>query len=312
MRFLPLVLAFTIPACVDSVDEAPADLLGETSAELGIGPTVLTFYQHANLTGTTYQVSLSALDANERIRLISKPDVEAAGLLSRVSAVRLKCGARDARVVLSSAYNASNTSFSAWSHVGGGGGTINCAAGQTVTVNLHTSKPELADRVASAFLVTHASNAGFINFTDYFESAWGVALDQLPSAATPGRTDLWLSTTRTFRIRQHLTIDHWACTERGAVFEYAVRIADDGTFTASVVDSYVDYGFGDLWDCRNKMKATLDAAVLGAAGDLEQGLEDLVAFLAPDHLRYYFVPDVNLTAFDLYYRAAADVPVNHL
>jgi hypothetical protein len=305
---LPVVLV--LAACVDQPEAEPE--LGESTSELGIGPTVLTFYQHGNLTGTTYSVSLSSLDINERTRLISKPDVEAAGLLGRTSVVRLKCGARNARVVLFDSYNASNTSFSAWSHLGGDGGTINCVSGQTVTVNLHTSFPGLADQVASAFLVTHAAGADHINFTDYFESAWDVALDELPSAATPTRTDIWLSTTRQFRIRQYLTIDHWACTKRSAVFEYRVTMNADATFDAIVTDSYVDYGFGDLWNCRNKMQATLDASIAGAIDDLEDGLDQLVSFLAPDHPRYYFVPDVHLTSFDLFFRVEPTGPVNHL
>ncbi len=312
MRLLPvfpLLLALTNPACVDQPE---LDQLDETSSELGLGPTVLTFYQHASLTGTTYQVSLSAIDVNERTKLVSKPDVEAAGLLGRVSAVRLKCGARDARVVLFDAYNASNTSFSAWSHLGGDGGTIECVAGQTVTINLHDRFPGLADQVASAFLVIHATNPGHINFSDYFESAWGVALDELPSNATPTRTDLWLESTTKFRIRQYLKIDHWACTERGAVFEYRVTMNANQTFSAVVTDSYVDYGFGDLWDCRNKMKATLDASIAGATDDLEDGLADLVRFLAAGHARYYFVPSVHLTSFDLFYGADDLSPGNSL
>lgn len=305
-----LSLALAIPSC--TVD-APVDdeLLGETASELGIGPTVLTFYESSNFTGRSYQVSLSALDANERIRLISKPDIEAALLLSKVSSVRLKCGARDARVVLFTAHNASNTSFSAWSHTGGSGGSINCVSGQTVSVNLHTSKPELADRVGSAFLVTHASNAGNFNFTDYFGPAWEVALEDLPSAATPGRTDMWLESTTRFRIRQYLTIDHWACTARSAVFEYRVTMNSNRTFTATVTDSYVDSGFGDLWDCKNKMQATLDSSIAGATDDLEQGLADLVGLMAPGHDRYYFVPDVRLNIFDVFHGDSDDL-VNKL
>jgi len=313
MRFLvPVLFASLSTACVDVATDDDLTL-DESTSELGIGPTVVTFYQHASLTGATYSVSLSSPDVNERTRLISKPDLEAAGMLGRTSAVRLKCGSRSARVVLFDSHNASNTTFSAWNHLGGDGGTINCASGQTVTINLHDRFPGVADQVASAFLVTHAATPGHINFTEYFESAWDVALDELPSSATPTRTDIWLSTTRQFRIRQYLRIDHWACTARSAVFEYRVSMASDATFSAIVTDSYVDYGFGDLWDCRNKMQASLDASIAGARADLEQGLEDLVAFLAPDHARYYFVPDVHLSAFDLFFGAdPATGPVNHL
>ncbi|MBA2544953.1 MAG: hypothetical protein H0V17_35245 [Deltaproteobacteria bacterium] len=314
MRLLLVPALFALStACVDVPDDEAALELDEATSELGIGPTVLTFYQHASLTGTTYSVSLSSPDVNERTKLISKPDIEAAGLLGRTSAVRLKCGSRDARVVLFDSHNMSNTSFSAWNHLGGDGGTVSCVSGQTVTINLHDRFPGVADQVASAFLVTHATAPGRINFTDYFESAWGVAMDNLPSAATPTRTDIWLSTTRQFRIRQFLDIDHWACTERGAVFEYRVTLDSDGTFSAIVTDSYVDYGFGDLWDCRNKMQATLDSSLAGARVDLEAGLDELVGFLAPDHTRYYFVPNVRLTAFDLFYGAdPVEGPVNHL
>lgn len=64
-----LVLACSLhAACL--TDE---NLESSTSSELGIGPTALTFYQHASLTGATYTVSLS-----ERVRLVARADVNRA------------------------------------------------------------------------------------------------------------------------------------------------------------------------------------------------------------------------------------------
>lgn len=303
MRSLVLAVSFaSLTACVDTADSIDGVDLGETESAIGIGPTVLTFYESANWTGASYSVELAgATDGTERIKLISKPDITTAGLLGKISSVRLKCGPRDARVVLFNSYNASNTSFAAWDHLGGVGATINCTAGLTKSVNLHTSYPSLADKVGSAFLTTHAADAININFMDYFESAWAVALDELPSNATPTDSDIWMTTTKKFEIRQYLDIDYWACTKRGAVFEYSVTMHDDGTFSASIVDTYVDYGTGDAWGCHDDMLASLKSGLTKATPKLTSGLQQLVDFLAPDENHLYFVPDVHLWSFDLFY-----------
>ena len=306
MRCFPVaLLPLALAGCLTAEDEHDVDpaLESETASELGFGPTTLTFYQHANLTGTTYTTSLSSPDLEERIRLIARPDVEAAGLLGRISAVRLRCGTREARVVLFDAYNLSNTSFASWSYIGGSSTRIECLPGQTVTVNLHEQAPALADRVASAFLVHHAKDVGYQNFSTVINTFWQVALQELPSEATATGTEWRLTTTRTFRLRQRLRIDHWACTERNALFEYSVRMNEDHTFTATVTDTYVDYGFGDSLGCRDKIKSTLDAAVSSARTKVEDGLRYYIRFFVPGHARYYFVPDGSLREFDLFYGA---------
>jgi hypothetical protein len=300
MRSL-LLASILIAGCV--ADEADVDL-DETSSDLLTGPTVLSFYESSNATGRTLSVSLASVDDNELIKLVSKPDIETAGLLGKVSAVRLSCRQRPARVVLFDAYNASNTSFSSWSHTGGRTALIECSPYQTVTVNLHTNFPDLADRVGSAFLVNHAVRHGLVDyFLATFQSAWDVELDDMPDGVTPGRTYMWMSTSHRFHIRQFLTIDSWACTARGAVFEYSILMRDDETFSVSVTDSYVNYGFGDAWSCRDTMKAKLDDSIRRSSTDLAAGLHDLLHAFAPDHARYYFVPRASLASFDLFYGA---------
>ena len=290
-----------LTACV--ADEAQFDETSSEITKIG-GPTTLTFYQHGSFVGTSHTVTLGSTDDFERLRLVPISEIAAADLENRISAVRLRCGDRAARVVIFERKNQGSETFSTWDHLSNGDGrTISCQPYQTTTVQLGTVEPELNDNVGSALLVTHARAVDHFNFTDFFESAWATALDQLPSEATPNGTDIWLTSTRSFSIRQRLKIDHWACTERGAVFEYSVRLMTDNTFRATVTDSYVDYGLGDLWDCRDKMKATLDSALAGARDDLEESLETAIDFLAPDHPRYYFVPDQGLRWFDMFYGA---------
>ena len=305
MHKLPVVLFLPLFAACVADEPEPEPETAEIDSAVLLGPTTLTFYQNAGLTGATLAVTLSSPDDNERIRLVSKPDIEAAGLLGQISAVRLRCGARDGRVVLFESWNQSNTDFTNWDRYADAnrGGTINCVAGQTVIVNLHEQFPLIADDVGSAFVTTHARDVSRFRFTDNFEQAWGGVLDNLQDGASAERTHIWLTTTRTFRIRQYLTLDHAACSERGAVFEYLVRLTSSNTFTVLVTDSYVDYGFGDLWGCHDMMKADLDASISDGTDDLEVGLAALVDAFAPDHERYYWIPDRSLRHFDMFFGA---------
>ena len=311
MKTVCIAPILLLAGCLDAAETSDAPELAESASELNLlGNTRLTFYQHADQTGTTFSVELPAIDEYERIRLIPKPEIESAGLLSRISAVRLRCGNRDARVVLMTNYNQSSTDFSTWNHYGGVGRTINCRVGQTVVVNLHEGIPNLGDRVGSAFLVTHAENVDQFAFSDQLQQVWQTAIAGFPSGASHNSTEYWLTSTRRFHIREYLTIDHWACTSRGAVFEYAVQLNYDATFRVTVTDSYVDYGFGDSWGCRDKMKAKLDASIAASRDELAEGLHGVVQFFTAGipHDRYYLVPDVSLRNFDMYY--GADAPVN--
>ncbi|HEY5947501.1 MAG TPA: hypothetical protein VIV40_18485, partial [Kofleriaceae bacterium] len=220
-----LLLLPLFSACVD--DAADVEETSEIDSDLSFGSTTLTLYENANFTGATYTTTLAGSGDNETIKLLSKPDVQAAGLLGRVSAVQLRCGTRDAQVSLFDAYNPSNTSFANWSYLGGHGAFIHCSAGQSVAVNLHTQFPAVADRVASAILVTHAREVGNVGFGDLFETAWQGSLESLPSSVNADRTDIWLTSMRTFKVRQYLTLDQLPCPALGAIFELQVRLLDD-------------------------------------------------------------------------------------
>jgi hypothetical protein len=105
---------------------------------------------------------------------------------------------------------------------------------------------------------------------------------------------------RRFTVRQGLVLDDWKCGDRLAEMVLAARLLDDGSFSVTVVSTYVDTGWGDSWGCRDKMWNALDAAALDTAGDLELGLEKLVALTFPNHPpRYYFYPGWGVTEFDL-------------
>jgi hypothetical protein len=305
MRSISLA-SFVVPALLAGCVTSSGDL-GETDQNLLLNlPTGLSLYESANETGITYTASLAASDSGEAMQLVSTPDLTTAGLLGKVSSVRLSCGPRAARLVLFDAYNSSDTTFSDWSHALGNGATIECQPYRTTVVDLHVDFPTLADRVGSAMLVTQAANFGFKNFSLFLEPAWTASLN-LPSGATATTHQIWLSTLSRFEIRQFLTIDALECTKRGAVFEYSVEMNPDHTFTATVVDSYVDYGFGDAWGCHDTMKSKLDAALAGGRAKLQDGVKQIVDAFAPNMALYYFLPNATLTQFDLAY----EVPVTN-
>ena len=310
LSFFVLGLSTSLAGCVD--DGVEEDL-GTSTAAIG-PPTTLTLYRDADFSGTSMSVPLEAFTSDGTITLVTKPEVEAAGLLDRVSSVRLGCGPRTARVVLFDSWNDDDTSFATWSHLGGNGATIECTPFSTTSVDLHAVHPAIADRVASAILVTHGENATHDNFSDFLEPVWATALDQLPPEASPTGTTIWLSAMRRFQIRQFLSVDGGLfCPTLGAVFEYEVTIDDDGTFDASVADLYVDSSEWDPGWCRPAVESALADGLADGAVELEDGLDTLVAFLEPAaHDHYYFVPDGSLQSFDLFYAHAPVIQFSQL
>ncbi|MDQ3033698.1 MAG: hypothetical protein M3Y87_14875 [Myxococcota bacterium] len=271
----------------DELGAAEEELLF-TRVGFGDPPTRLTLFSEAGLWGTQLSVALTPNGTQETIRLITKTQVESAGLLGRVSSVRLTCGARDAHVVLFNAYNTSTT-ISEWSEFGTGR-MIYCAAGQTVDVNLHTQASGFADRVASVYFVQHARDVGELGLSWLVTTAWNAGLDDLPSGATvDGDPRLRIRSERTFDLRQDFELDSFWCEARHGHFVLRARIDDSGVWTASFVSRYVDTGTGDRWGCRSEMESALQSGGVDAAGRLAAGLNEMMDF-AGDHPRHYLIP----------------------
>lgn len=260
-------------------------------------PSTLTFYENQDFTGASYTVQVDAT-TNENVRLIPKTEIESAGMLSRVSAVRLACGTRAANVTLFDAWN-TGTSLGSWSPYSKAA-MLSCAANQVQQKNLHYDAPELADRVASVYFVGHASKSSTALFSSVVISNWNAALQELPSGATAsGGPILQLRGSSLFSLRQNLKLDDWKCGKRSAYFILNASMNQaDRTFSVTVASSYVDSGWGDSWGCRDKMKSALDSAAVDAAADLDAGLESL-AQIVGTHPRYYLFPLASLADFDI-------------
>jgi hypothetical protein len=124
---------------------------------------------------------------------------------------------------------------------------------------------------------------------------------ELPSGASAeGGPELRMTSSQRFTLTQDLRLDDWACGDRSAEIVLAAQLLSNGTFSVTVVSTYVGTGWGDAWGCRNAMWNKLDAAAPNAAEELESGLEQLVdAAFSQDTPRFYFVPAWGMTEFDL-------------
>jgi hypothetical protein len=276
---------------------AEEDLLIRGTTVFADPPTRLTVYSEAGLWGTNIDVPLTPSGTAEQIRLITKTQVEAAGLLRRISSVRLSCGARDAHVVLFNDYNTS-TSLSGWSEFGTGH-MVYCSAGQTVEVNLHTQAPGYADRVASIYFVQHAREVSELGLSWLVTSFWNASLDELPDGAEASGGPRLRLRGSSFDIRQNLRLDSFWCEERGGHFVLRATLGAGGTWTASFVSRYVDTGTGDSWGCRSEMESALESGARDAAARLAAGLNDDLMPLAGTHARHYLVPIDSMRDFSL-------------
>lgn len=260
-------------------------------------PPVLTLYSEAGLWGTSLRVATAPVGRAEQQRLIPRTEIEAAGLLGRVSSLRLACGTRDARVVLFPDYNEGTTLWT-WSPFANGH-IVDCLAGQTVNVELHSAVPALADRVSSIYFVAHTTDASELSLSWLVTSAIRAALadDPTEGASPRGNARLTLRGDRTFDIRQDFELDSAACGARPGHFVLRAQLTGS-TWTVSFVSRYVDPGLGDRWGCRSGMESALESGARGAAVDIAAGLNDLMP-LAGSHPRHYLVPNESLRDFML-------------
>ncbi|HWA74323.1 MAG TPA: hypothetical protein VG937_18390 [Polyangiaceae bacterium] len=265
----------------------------------------LVLYSEAGFYGDTLVQNAIPANNNEAVNLIRTTQIESANLYGRISSFRLVCGTRDAQVVLFADIN-NGATLHEWSEFSTGH-AFSCKANQTLLVNLHQQAPEIADRVGSIYLVSHARQAVQVGFSAFVKSNWNNALADLPDGASAdGDVQLKLDGSNSFVLRQFLTVDAWECEERGAIFGLRAIMNQDRTFQVSVNEVYVDTGWGDSWGCRDGMTDAVRAGAQDAANQLASGLHDL-SMLAGNHPRYYFVPGFSMRDFDLV--GGGDLPV---
>lgn len=257
----------------------------------------LVLYSEAGFWGDTMVQNATPTTNNEAVNLIKTTQIQSANLSNRISSFRLVCGTRDAYVVLFRDIN-NGATLHDWSEFSTGH-AFSCKANQTLSVNLHQQAPELADRVGSIYLVSHARQALQAGFSSFVASNWNNATSDLPDGASAdGGAQLKLDGQNSFILRQFLRVDAWECEERGAIFGLRAIMNQDRTFQVTVNEVYVDTGWGDAWGCRDGMTTAVRNGARDAATRLASGLSDLT-LLAGDHPHYYFVPGFTLRDFDL-------------
>jgi hypothetical protein len=291
-----LSISAGVTACLADGQE-PEDLASETSSLSLLPSPSLTLYSEAGFWGDQLAVSITPT-LEETVRLVTKTQIEAANLLGRISSVRLTCGDREGDALLFMDYNTATT-LSGWSPYGTAS-WVHCRPGEVRSVNLHVTAPSYADRVASVYFVSHARDAHEFAFTDFLTLEWNARMAEISDShvSADGDPQLRLVSNTRFRIVQFLNLDDALCGARGGRLELDALMNQNGHFTVSVVDVYVDTGWGDSWGCRDQMTSAVDAGAHTAAQKLTTGLDSLLVIYGTG-ARDYFTPTTSLRAFRL-------------
>jgi hypothetical protein len=303
-RFFGMTMALASTLLFNGCAMEQADETEQSDDELIFGdyPSTVTFYENANFTGAQLAVQIQPNGSlNEIVDLIPRGEIEAAGLLSKISSVRLQCGNRASRVVLFRAHNTA-TNFGSWI-TGSAVRPLDCEPNETVSVNLHTEAPLLANLVGSAYFVRHANKVVWHEFSTEVRDGWIQAMQtELPSGASAdGEPQLKLTSGARFTLRQDLVLDDLLCGEHSANLNLAARLYQDRHFEVTVLSTYVDTGFGDFLGCRDKMQKKLADAALTGAETFENALDQLFALQMPvAQPRYYFAPSWGVEEFDIF------------
>ncbi|NUP14118.1 MAG: hypothetical protein HOW73_49425 [Polyangiaceae bacterium] len=255
--------------------------------------TSITFYANNNFTGAAVTQQFTATSGGPELMGFVRWSQLSAAMPSGARSVRMTCGTRKSRVLLYQAANTS-TSFSSWSNTSSPE-QLECEAGQQVSAVFPTSFGPTVARSAAVVLHPYSGYRYDVSFTSFFGPSWEEALDeQLPDGASRnGAPVMTMLTSRTFRLRQNLKLNHWACFERSGFFTLDVRLNGPGDVSVSVVDSYVDQAeWPEPWDCWTNMKNKLSAGASDAADTLEAELPlQLTQFAFGDCMSIqYFVP----------------------
>jgi hypothetical protein len=305
-----LVGCGTIEPGSEDVELAPRrqPLLAATTtatATATLGPSItignpdtstVTFFSEAALVGDSLTRQVTPSSLNETVKPITSVDIQNANLTRRISSIRLVCGTRASDITVLNAANA-GTDTSAWS-AAGLGFTLTCNPGQTVTANLHTQAPNLADAVGSAYFLVHASHKSQILFSTVVASNFNSS--SFPDGVTaPSSVELRMWNSDEFSLHQDFQLDAAACEARGGYITLLAVINSQQKFiTVFVTDAFVGDGLGDVLGCHDQMLNALQKGANDAASQLTSALTGLMQ-LAGNHTRYYFAPVFGLSEFAL-------------
>jgi hypothetical protein len=262
-------------------------------------PTTLTFYENTDRTGASYSVQIMPPIQVQATRLVPSTTLGSAGLVGKVSAVRIQCGTRPSRAAL---FDVDWSQFS-------DGTSIDCLPGQTTDVNLTsiTNPRALDNKINAAALVTHVRASDgkphSIPFSTYFDAEWKTNLKaQLPSSAKLKDTYIWLDDFQDVHIEQFLQLDSAACTARTAKFEIRISLSAANfkpVFHIYALSTSVDTGFGDFWGCHDGMASSLNDGVNKIIASLNGALPALVPI--NNSPTFYFAPEGRTRDFGIFF-----------
>jgi hypothetical protein len=291
----------TLEPGADDTETAPLTTTVTAGPSITLGnpdTSTVTFFSEAGLDGDSLTRDLTPTSLSEAVRPITFSEITYANLARRISSVRLTCGSRPSTVTVLSAAN-SSTDTSTWSS-GGPGFMLACNPGQTVTVNLHATVPNLADAVGSAYFLVHATHKTELLL---FSTLVASDLKSVSSfgggvtASTAGALQMLNSTE--ILLHRDFQLDTALCQARSGYMDLlAVIDIQRQLFTAFVIDTFVADGLGDVLGCHDQMLKTLTSDANGAATQLTFALTDRLRTLG-SHARYYLVPAFGLDDFDL-------------
>jgi hypothetical protein len=283
---------------------APHDLTIAPPALPVESPTVVTFYENEDLTGASFSVEVMPTSSFEATRVVTTDEINTANLYRKISSVRLACGMRPSRVSL---FDIDWSEFS-------DGTILECDPNQTVTMNLATQTGgtgqgrDLNNKLGAAAIVAHVRSSDdkvhYNNFSFLFSQGWKSELSSMENASSEW-TRMWLEGSHAFHIEQALTIDHWACTARDAVFDLRITMGTYNfrpVFKVYILSEWVSYGFGDGWPtyCHKNYLSELHSKLLSSISKIESQIPEKL-FEGTSSATYYFAPDGTTRSFQAFY-----------
>lgn len=261
-------------------------------------PSLVTLFSEPDAWGdvVNQQVVLPN-SAAEAENTITFDMIDNAHLTSRISSVRIVCGARATQVTLFDFPN--NGPLDHW-WPSGKSFVLECAPFQTAIANLHQMAPELADHVGSAHILAHARNHKTQSlFSTVVVSNW-VAQPLPEGASAPTGPVVQMTGSTSFQVTQDLVLTDTFCGDHDARLVLRVVMNQDRTFFVEVIhpDTRVSTGTGDTWGCQSGMQAVLDKTAQKTANKLAAKLPSLL-LLAGTGPRVYFIPTQGTWVFDV-------------
>jgi hypothetical protein len=260
-------------------------------------PTTLTFFENPDTTGASYTVQLKPPVSFQATRIIPTSELAGAGLVGKVSAVRLQCGTRPSRASLFDIDWSQSSS----------GTMIDCTPGQRMDVDLGTLSHNWNDKINAAALVAHVRTSDdkthLVAFSTLFRAVWKTEVQNLADGATAKWTQIWLDDFQDIHVEQALQLDSFWCTARDAVFDIRINVSASNfkpVFKVYGISQWVDTGIGDAWGCHDGMVKALSSGVSNASKKLEAQLPQLVLG-SPSSSVFYFAPEDITKDYDLFF-----------